>query len=222
VPSLVKIGPVVLEKKSKMWKVYRQTDDKRQTPDDRQTDRRTTDKKRSEKLTWAFSSGELKTIILSTPDHPIFDLFVVHNIPIDYIISHIKLCDFFELIFNYFMNISSVIMNTSINSLHEKKKMIRNMINAAWFVRGVIGLKCTLYIVKVWNLEGLFPGRETHTHKHKTHVFLGFTISCMFARYNSHRNSFRFLSLSKLHHPRKHHLLTGDDKFYWNSTSCIV
>jgi hypothetical protein len=27
----------------------------------RQTDRQTTDKRRSEKLTWAFSSGELKT-----------------------------------------------------------------------------------------------------------------------------------------------------------------
>ena len=33
VPSLVEIGPVVLEKKMKMWKVYRQTD--------RQTDGRT-------------------------------------------------------------------------------------------------------------------------------------------------------------------------------------
>ena len=30
VPSFVEIGPVVLEKKSKMWKVYRQTDDERQ------------------------------------------------------------------------------------------------------------------------------------------------------------------------------------------------
>ena len=50
VPSLVEIGPVVLDKKMKMWKVYRRTD--RQTTDDRW----------SEKLTWAFSSGELKTI----------------------------------------------------------------------------------------------------------------------------------------------------------------
>ena len=47
-PSFVEIGPVVLEK-MKMWKVYRQTD--RQTTEDRW----------SEKLTWAFSSGELKT-----------------------------------------------------------------------------------------------------------------------------------------------------------------
>ena len=51
VPSLVEIGPVVLEKKMKMWKVYRQTDGRTQTTDDRW----------SEKLTWAFSSGELKT-----------------------------------------------------------------------------------------------------------------------------------------------------------------
>ena len=57
VPSLVEIGPVVLEKKMKMWKVYRQTD--RQT--DRRTDRQTPDDSWSEKLTWAFSSGELKT-----------------------------------------------------------------------------------------------------------------------------------------------------------------
>ena len=52
VPSLVEIGPVVLEKKSKIGKVYRRTD--------RQTDRQTTDERRSEKLTWAFSSGDLK------------------------------------------------------------------------------------------------------------------------------------------------------------------
>ena len=43
VSSMVEIGPVVLEKKMKMWKVYRQTDDRR-----------------SLKLTWAFSSGDLK------------------------------------------------------------------------------------------------------------------------------------------------------------------
>ena len=42
-PSLVEIGPVVLERKMKMWKVYR----------------RTTDNRRSEKPTWPFSSGEL-------------------------------------------------------------------------------------------------------------------------------------------------------------------
>ena len=57
VPSLVEIGPVVLEKKMKMWKVYRRTDG--------QTDRQTTDDRWSEKLTWAFSSGELKTKVLS-------------------------------------------------------------------------------------------------------------------------------------------------------------
>ena len=38
----------------KMWKVYRQTD--------RRTDIQTTDNRWSEKLTWAFSSDELKTI----------------------------------------------------------------------------------------------------------------------------------------------------------------
>jgi hypothetical protein len=37
----------------------------------------------------------MKTIIWSTPDHPIFDLFIVH-MSIDYIISHIKFFDFFE------------------------------------------------------------------------------------------------------------------------------
>ena len=50
VPSLVEISPVVLEKKMKMCKVYRQTD------------RQTTDNRWSEKLTWAFSSGELKSM----------------------------------------------------------------------------------------------------------------------------------------------------------------
>ena len=46
-PSLVEIGSVVIEKKSKIGKVYRQTDG--QT--DEQTDRQTTDVRRSEKLT---------------------------------------------------------------------------------------------------------------------------------------------------------------------------
>ena len=52
VPSLLEIGQVVLEKKMRMWKVYKRTD--------RQTDRQTTDDRWSEKLTWAFSLGELK------------------------------------------------------------------------------------------------------------------------------------------------------------------
>ena len=42
-PSLVEIGPVVLEKKSKMGKIYRWTD--------RWTDGQTMDDRRSEKLT---------------------------------------------------------------------------------------------------------------------------------------------------------------------------
>jgi hypothetical protein len=80
------------------------------------------------------------------------------------------------------------------------------MINAALFVRDTIGLKCTLYIVIVWNLEGLFPG-EKRTHINTKPMFLlGFTISCMLDKYNSHNNRFRFLSFkSKLQHPRKHH-----------------
>ena len=43
-PSLVEIGPLVPEKKMKMWKVYDNNDDEYW----------------SEKLTWAFGSGELK------------------------------------------------------------------------------------------------------------------------------------------------------------------
>ena len=67
-------------------------------------------------------------------------------------------------------------MNTSINSFHEKKNLNINMINAASFVRDVIQLKCTLYIVIVWNLEGLFPGeKRTHINT-KPMFFLGFTI----------------------------------------------
>ena len=52
----VEIGPVVLEKKSKIGKVYRKTDGR--------TDRQTRDDRRSEKLTWAFSPGELKKSFL--------------------------------------------------------------------------------------------------------------------------------------------------------------
>ena len=43
VPSLVEIGPLVFEKKMKMWNVYKHT----------------TDNRRTEKLTWVFSSEEL-------------------------------------------------------------------------------------------------------------------------------------------------------------------
>ena len=50
-PSLVEIGPVVLEKKSKIGKVYRQTDGRTDKQTDGQTDRQTTDERQSEKLT---------------------------------------------------------------------------------------------------------------------------------------------------------------------------
>ena len=56
VPSLVEIGPKALEK-MKMWKVCRQTDGQR----DIQMDGWKTDIRPSEKVTWNFSSGELKT-----------------------------------------------------------------------------------------------------------------------------------------------------------------
>jgi hypothetical protein len=50
------------------------------------------------------------------------------------------------------------------------------MTNVASFVKDTIGLKCTLYIVIVWNLEGLFPGeKRTHINT-KPMFFLVFTI----------------------------------------------
>ena len=55
VPSLVEIGPVVLEKKMKMWKVYRQTETQ---TDDRQTDDR---QQVIRKAHLSFQLGELKT-----------------------------------------------------------------------------------------------------------------------------------------------------------------
>ena len=82
------------------------------------------------------------------------------------------------------MNISSAIMNTSSNSFHERKKNEHKHDKCS-----VIQLKCTLII---WNIEGIFS-----TNKHKTHVFLGFTITCMLDKYNSCRNRYRFLSLGK-------------------------
>ena len=57
VSSLVEIGSVDLENRSKIGKVYKWTD--RRTY--RQTDRQSTEDRRLEKLTWAFISGELKT-----------------------------------------------------------------------------------------------------------------------------------------------------------------
>ena len=47
-PSLAEIGPVVLEKKMKMWKVYNNANDDNDNG------------LWSEKLTWAYGSGELK------------------------------------------------------------------------------------------------------------------------------------------------------------------
>ena len=55
VPSLVEIGQVVLEKKMKIWKINRWTE--------WQTNRRTTEKRQSEKLT--FISGEVKNYFAS-------------------------------------------------------------------------------------------------------------------------------------------------------------
>ena len=46
-PSLVEIGPVVLEKKSKIGKVYRGTDRQTVGQTDRQTDRQTTGDQKS-------------------------------------------------------------------------------------------------------------------------------------------------------------------------------
>ena len=57
-PSLFEIGSMVLEKKMKMWNVYRQADGR--------TDRQTRDDRWLEKLTWAFSLGELKMIVHDT------------------------------------------------------------------------------------------------------------------------------------------------------------
>ena len=54
VPSLAEIGWVVVKEKMKMWKIYKQTD--------RRTDGKTTNDRRSEKLTRAFSTDELKSI----------------------------------------------------------------------------------------------------------------------------------------------------------------
>ena len=59
--NLNEIRLVVPKKKMKMWKVYRLTN--------RQTDRQTTDDRWSENLTWAFSSGELKSYGLDTNLH---------------------------------------------------------------------------------------------------------------------------------------------------------
>ena len=67
VPSLVEIGPVVLEKKLKK-KSLRQRHQQRQhqrRQRQQQRRRRTPDKFWSEKLTWAFGSGELKSTFFS-------------------------------------------------------------------------------------------------------------------------------------------------------------
>ena len=70
VPSLFEIGPEVLEKKFKMWKVYRRTE--------RQKDR--TDRW-SEKLTWAYISGEQKkkSICCFKRSHKFKQFFTVQN-----------------------------------------------------------------------------------------------------------------------------------------------
>ena len=54
-PKLVEIGPVVMEKKMKMWKVYDNAN--KANNDDDNDEWRTTDKFWLEKLTRAFGSG---------------------------------------------------------------------------------------------------------------------------------------------------------------------
>ena len=81
VPSLVEIGPVVLEKKMKMWKVYDNNNDanddnndaNEDNNDDNDDGQRTTDKFWSEKFNWAFGSGEQKSSLeyTSLPWFPI-------------------------------------------------------------------------------------------------------------------------------------------------------
>ena len=61
-PSLVEIVPMVLENKMKMRKVYDNNDDDDNDDDDNDDGQRI-DKFWSEKLTWAFGSGEQKTQI---------------------------------------------------------------------------------------------------------------------------------------------------------------
>ena len=80
-PSLVEIGPVVLVKKMKIWKVY----DNNNVNDNNDKRLRTTDIFWSEKVTWAFGSGELKQDWLISQKHYIF-----HNSFV-YILSVIKL-----------------------------------------------------------------------------------------------------------------------------------
>ena len=55
-PSLIEIDPVVLEKKMKMWKVYRQTDSRR-----------------SEKVISTFCFSELKIIMIMQLSSPHVD-----------------------------------------------------------------------------------------------------------------------------------------------------
>ena len=68
---------LVLEKKMKMWKVYRRTD------------RQTTDNRRSEKLTWAYSSGE-RTIWAP--------VIVIHTCTLRQVDSEIFFLPCFELV----------------------------------------------------------------------------------------------------------------------------
>ena len=69
-PSLIKIGPVDLKKDLWMWKVYRQTDG--------WTDRWRMTARQSEKLTWAFSSGEIKSKALHWANmNPFYQKFVL-------------------------------------------------------------------------------------------------------------------------------------------------
>ena len=102
VPSLVEVGPVVLRKKIfkcsnvfLLFHNYLLVLEKKSLPTDRRTDRQTADDRWSEKLTWAFSSGELKTLVcisllwggifkiyFYTFDHDVNTLFKHYKSPI--------------------------------------------------------------------------------------------------------------------------------------------
>ena len=65
VPSLVEISPVVLEKKLKMWKVYRRTDRQTDRPTDGQTDNR---QKVIRKAHLSFQWAEKNCVVKSNED----------------------------------------------------------------------------------------------------------------------------------------------------------
>ena len=152
VPSLVEIGPVVLEKKMKMWKVYRQT------RTDRQTDGRRKTAHLSFLLWWA-----KKPNCHSTPDYLYWKYknIKVYLFKFRYQPDSLKL---YEALKHPKLPITKASLSSPWQSYHGGLPEVYTVLPPAWKYLALLAeeLVRDLRRARVWGLVGLFTGELGH------------------------------------------------------------